>query len=517
MTLAGRYKWFDALLVKTKRDGHELQNYDYNHFDATVQGKRREKADPYHKHLDSTLLKLSFQPTENHRFTVAADLYDSRSKGADLSYTLKATSLKKSNDPPELEYRHNNDQVKRTNYAFSYENYSSNPLWDTMKFTYSEQKIKTRARNEDYCGGNDKCIGSLNPLGIKYDKNNKPVGEDGKGIDYTDLPEKEGKGVELDLPVERYDANKHPDKPWKWQRVNWDELKSKYSVKSKGCADDQKYSDTKCKTFDRVYNVYYTYEKSSPASSILRINGKTYDLLGADKGLISDEQQVPTNQELLWSCEAINCDKGSISAFKNDGTLMDIPFTIIERDGKRFAKTKKQEIDGRIITKQTDLPFFLVPNKLGFNQNLWTDRSLNTNTKQFNLDFTKYLVLGKTEHNVSYSGSLSKSQKEMVNQSGDSAINVKWWALYPENCKTSYSSLCGKSNIFSFLVPVEATSKALYFADDFKLNDRISFELGYRYDQIKYQPSYTAGGTPKIPDDIVGGFAHDFKDPYKPV
>lgn len=95
------------------------------------------------------------------------------------------------------------------------------------------------------------------------------------------------------------------------------------------------------------------------------------------------------------------------------------------------AKTKKQEIDGRIITKRTDLPFFLVPNKLGFNQNLWTDRSLNTNTKQFNLDFTKYLVLGKTEHNVSYSGSLSKSQKEMVNQSGDSAINVKWWALYP--------------------------------------------------------------------------------------
>lgn len=64
-------------------------------------------------------------------------------------------------------------------------------------------------------------------MGIKYDKNNKPVGEDGKGIDYTDLPEKEGKGVELDLPVERYDANKHRDKPWKWQRVNWDELKSR--------------------------------------------------------------------------------------------------------------------------------------------------------------------------------------------------------------------------------------------------------------------------------------------------
>ncbi len=521
MTLAGRYKWFDALLVKTKRDGHELQNYGYKHFDATVQGKKREKADPYNKHLDSTLLKLSFQPTENHRFTVAADLYDSRSKGADLSYTLKATGLTTFNDDaPELEYRHNNDQVKRTNYAFSYENYSSNPLWDMMKFTYSEQKIKTRARNEDYCDGNDKCIGSLNPLGIKYDENNKPVGEDGKVINYTDIPEKtvQGKGIPLKLPVEPYDPVKHAGKEWKYQRILWDKLDtSKYTVnKNLSCARDEKRNNTECETFDPEYDTYIVREKDSitPASKILSINGKTYNLLGTDKGLISDEQQVPTNQELLWSCDAINCDKGSISAFKNDGTLMDIPFTIIERDGKRFAKTKKQEIDGRNITKQTDLPFFLVPNKLGFNQNLWTDRSLNTNTKQFNLDFTKYLILGKTDHNISYGGSLSKSQKEMVNQSGDSAINVKWWALYPVDCKTSYSSLCGKSNVFSFLVPVKATSSALYFADDFKLNDRISFDLGYRYDQIKYQPSYTAGVTPKIPDDLVGGFAHDFKDPY---
>lgn len=524
MTLAGRYKWFDALLVKTKRNGHELQNYGYKHFDATVQGKKREKADPYNKHLDSTLLKLSFQPTENHRFTVAADLYDSRSKGADLSYTLKATGLQKSNDPPELEYRHNNDQVKRTNYAFSYENYSSNPLWDTMKFTYSEQKIKTRARNEDYCDGNDKCIGSLNPLGIKYDKNNQPVGEDGQIIGYTNKLESRTpeKGVSMILDVEPYNIDKHGgDDSLKWMRnrVNWDNVDSNlYRIKARGCDNDRAFSNERCITFssDPNYGYHNIVEKGTltPASHILRINGKTYDLLGTDKGLISDEQQVLTNQELLWSCDAINCDKGSISAFKNDGTSMDIPFTIIERDGKRFAKTKKQEIDGRNITKQTDLPFFLVPNKLGFNQNLWTDRSLNTNTKQFNLDFTKYLALGKTDHNISYGGSLSKSQKEMVNQSGDSAINVKWWALYPENCKTSYSSLCGKSNIFSFLVPVKATSKALYFADDFKLNDRISFELGYRYDQIKYQPSYTAGVTPKIPDDIVGGFAHDFKDPY---
>ena len=39
-----------------------------------------KKADPYRYKLKSTLLKVSFQPTENHRLTLAADLYDNTSK-----------------------------------------------------------------------------------------------------------------------------------------------------------------------------------------------------------------------------------------------------------------------------------------------------------------------------------------------------------------------------------------------------------------------------------------------------
>ena len=34
--------------------------------------KKREKADPYKIEQDSTLLKLSFNPTENHRFTLCS-------------------------------------------------------------------------------------------------------------------------------------------------------------------------------------------------------------------------------------------------------------------------------------------------------------------------------------------------------------------------------------------------------------------------------------------------------------
>ncbi|HHF0975837.1 TPA: TonB-dependent receptor plug domain-containing protein, partial [Haemophilus influenzae] len=63
LTLAGRYKKFDALVVTTRRNGHELENYDYKNADSLTQGKRREKADPYKIEQDSTLLKLSFNPT----------------------------------------------------------------------------------------------------------------------------------------------------------------------------------------------------------------------------------------------------------------------------------------------------------------------------------------------------------------------------------------------------------------------------------------------------------------------
>ncbi|HHE9466330.1 TPA: TonB-dependent receptor plug domain-containing protein, partial [Haemophilus influenzae 10810] len=166
LTLAGRYKKFDALVVTTRRNGHELENYDYKNADSLTQGKKREKADPYKIEQDSTLLKLSFNPTENHRFTLAADLYEHRSRGQDLSYTLKYQK----SDPNllEVDSRHTNDKTKRRNISFSYENFSQTPFWDTLKITYSDQRIKTRARTDDYCdAGVRDCEGTANPAGLK--------------------------------------------------------------------------------------------------------------------------------------------------------------------------------------------------------------------------------------------------------------------------------------------------------------------------------------------------------------
>ena len=72
-----------------------------------------------------------------------ADLYKQTSKGHDFSYTLKPNTKYKTYD--EIELRHTNDKIERKNFAFTYENFTTTPLWDTLKMTYSQQKITTRA------------------------------------------------------------------------------------------------------------------------------------------------------------------------------------------------------------------------------------------------------------------------------------------------------------------------------------------------------------------------------------
>ena len=170
-------------MVTTSRNGHELENYDYKNANSLTQGKKREKADPYKIEQDSTLLKFSFNPTENHRFTLAADLYEHRSRGQDLSYTLKYL---KTLDLPEDDSRHTNDKTKRRNISFSYENFSQTPFWDTLKITFSKKKIKTRARTDEYCdAGVRHCEGTANPHGIKL-QDGKITRQDGTDIELKD-------------------------------------------------------------------------------------------------------------------------------------------------------------------------------------------------------------------------------------------------------------------------------------------------------------------------------------------
>ncbi|PRM22178.1 putative hemoglobin and hemoglobin-haptoglobin-binding protein 2 precursor [Haemophilus influenzae] len=106
----------------------------------------------------------------------------------------------------------------------------------------------------------------------------------------------------------------------------------------------------------------------------------------------------------------------------------------------------------------------------------------------------------------------------MVNRAGYDATDVQWWATptlgknifdKPHTCKTTYewkANLCPVVDPeFSYLLPIKTKEKSVYLFDNVVITDYLSFDLGYRYDNIGYKPHYIAGIKPKLPDDIVKG------------
>ncbi|HHX0524986.1 TPA: TonB-dependent hemoglobin/transferrin/lactoferrin family receptor, partial [Haemophilus influenzae] len=448
LTLAGRYKKFDALVVTTRRNGHELENYDYKNADSLTQGKKREKADPYKIEQDSTLLKLSFNPTENHRFTLAADLYEHRSRGQDLSYTLKYQ--RSGNETDEVESRHTNDKTKRRNISFSYENFSQTPFWDTLKITFSKQKIKTRARTDEYCdAGVRHCEGTANPAGLTL-TNGKITRRNG-----TDLQFKE---------------------------------------------------------------------------KVMTTNGteKTYDFdtfIDTDGQKIKGKLALNRASETWYDCSLFDCkDKTKIKVFETERSYgydgkwkKEIKETEVETrvlNGRKFARIKDDKY-GKIKS--------ILPLSPGYLERLWQERDLDTNTQQLNLDLTKDFKTWRVEHNLQYGSSYNTAMKRMVNRAGYNAYDVQWWAPrtlgtrsdwrtnkdIEETCATTYqwkANLCPVVDPeFSYLLPIKTKEKSVYLFDNVVITDYLSFDLGYRYDNIHYQPKYKHGVTPKLPDDIVKG------------
>ncbi|HHF6918087.1 TPA: TonB-dependent hemoglobin/transferrin/lactoferrin family receptor, partial [Haemophilus influenzae] len=436
LTLAGRYKKFDALVVTTRRNGHELENYDYKNADSLTQGKKREKADPYKIEQDSTLLKFSFNPTENHRFTLAADLYEHRSRGQDLSYTLKYQ--RSGYETPEVESRHTNDKTKRRNISFSYENFSQTPFWDTLKITFSKQKIKTRARTDEYCdAGVTHCQGTENPAGLKL-TNGKITRRNGSDL--------------------KFEKNKD------------------------GTYNSKKFIDT---------------------------NGQE----------IGDKLARKRFSETWYDCSIFNCDDKKIKAWGSKdwygsmGEWKEFDIETKTLNGKKFAKIIKGSSDSSYKTI-----YSIFPDSPGYLDRLWQERDLDTNTQQLNLDLTKDFKTWRVEHNLQYGSSYNTTMKRMVNRAGNDATDVQWWATptlgenfrgEPETCATTYewkAHLCPRVDPeFSYLLPIKTKEKSVYLFDNVVITDYLSFDLGYRYDNIHYQPKYKHGVTPKLPDDIVKG------------
>ncbi|XOC42242.1 TonB-dependent hemoglobin/transferrin/lactoferrin family receptor [Haemophilus influenzae] len=422
-------------MVTTRRNGHELENYDYKNADSLTQGKKREKADPYKIEQDSTLLKLSFNPTENHRFTFAADLYEHRSRGQDLSYTLKYQKT----DPnlPEVDSRHTNDKTKRRNISFSYENFSQTPFWDTLKITYSDQRIKTRARTDDYCdAGVRDCEGTANPAGLKL-TNGKITRRDGTELEF------------------------------------------------------QKSTN----------NGYINFDK----------------FIDTDKKVMEGKLARKRASETWYDCSIFDCEH-KIKVFKgrysygNDGKLEEVELKKENINGRTFARVENAD----------NKTYSILPPSPGYLERLWQERDLDTNTQQLNLDLTKDFKTWRVEHNLQYGSSYNTTMKRMVNRAGNDATDVQWWAErtlgtkkenwlsqkeIPQTCGESFTwnaNLCPRVDPeFSYLLPIKTKEKSVYLFDNVVITDYLSFDLGYRYDNIHYQPKYKHGVTPKLPDDIV--------------
>ena len=504
LTLAGRYKYFDAIAVITSRKGHELENYGYKNYNDKIQGKTREKADPYRRTQDSALLKVGFQPTENHRFSIIADLYKQTSKGHDFSYTLKPNTQYMTYDEKEL--RHTNDKVERKNIAFVYENFTETPFWDTLKITYSHQKITTTARTDDYCDGNEKCDLINNELGLHYnnenklvDKNNNPVVYNKKDIPkrnyYYVTAEKYNQYYNEGIPKE--DADSMGIKP----------MFDMYVL-------DPSLNSPKCKNnFHKEPGHEGSCEigvNSSLSVETLKANGITYDLTDPKNSKLVNKWR--DHERHIISCDGINCDKKMISGYKINGESIDIPFTIKKFKGENVAYIDKLLDEEGYQKSPEKADYLIMPGSIGYRPNLWSQRDLISQTKQLNVDLTKHKVLFNTEHDFSYGGLWSQMKKSMVNISGDQPLDQTWFIDLPETCDTYVNgklnserthTLCDNKNTFSFLIPVKTKTGALYFIDDFRINDYLAFNLGYRYDRVKYKPEYTPGKTPKIPDDMV--------------
>ncbi|HHF7211498.1 TPA: TonB-dependent receptor [Haemophilus influenzae] len=458
LTLAGRSKKFDILVVDTKRDGHEIENYDYKIYpnkqtDLSKVGPTREKADPYQITRQSTLIKLGFQPNENHRLSVALDDSTLETKGIDLSYALRPYSTAGNEKYGE---RIINDQSKRKNIQFSYENFSQTPFWDHIKLSYSSQKITNKARSDEYCHQST-CAGVLNPQGLHL---------------------VEDKGV------------------YKIVDKNGDEFTSK---------KDGYYHRFKNKNGEDVDN----------------------DI----------DSSAGTLDSVLIDCEKLNC-KNKFRVFVEKDEKYNDKYDYEDRqievktlsNGKKYGKIplKKGDKSSWGNFYQEESARFLFPKSSGYSNDFYNDRDLNTHTKQIKFDLDKEFNLGSTQHSLKYGGFYEKTLKNMVNNEGYTAANVQWWADYffcnkavdgtfpiERNPAPGYSAhRCALMNYenykYTYLIPVTTKNNVLYFGDNVQLTSWLGLDLNYRYDHVKYLPSYDKNIP--VPGGLIAGIFVPFDE-----
>ncbi|OKQ00587.1 TonB-dependent receptor [Haemophilus influenzae] len=396
---------------------------------------------------------MGFQPNENHRLSVALDDSTLETKGIDLSYALRPYSTAGNEKYGE---RIINDQSKRKNIQFSYENFSQTPFWDHIKLSYSSQKITNKARSDEYCHQST-CSGVLNPQGLHL---------------------VEDKGV------------------YKIVDKNGDEFTSK---------KDGYYHRFKNKNGEDVDN----------------------DI----------DSSAGTLDSVLIDCEKLNC-KNKFRVFVEKDEKYNDKYDYEDRqievktlsNGKKYGKIplKKGDKSSWGNFYQEESARFLFPKSSGYSNDFYNDRDLNTHTKQIKFDLDKEFNLGSTQHSLKYGGFYEKTLKNMVNNEGYTAANVQWWADYffcnkavdgtfpiERNPAPGYSAhRCALMNYenykYTYLIPVTTKNNVLYFGDNVQLTSWLGLDLNYRYDHVKYLPSYDKNIP--VPGGLIAGIFVPFDE-----
>ncbi|HHF3961083.1 TPA: TonB-dependent receptor, partial [Haemophilus influenzae] len=459
LTLAGRSKKFDILVVDTKRDGHEIENYDYKIYpnkqaDLSKVGPTREKADPYQITRQSTLIKLGFQPNENHRLSVALDDSTLETKGMDLSYVFrpcKDTSCKETHGERII-----HDQSKRKNIQFSYENFSQTPFWDHIKLSYSSQKITNKARSDEYCHQST-CPGVLNPQGLKL------VEKDG-AYRIVDKDDKEFEGeYDYGLTLKNHNG----------EDVTKD-------ISQGGSLDSVLINCEKlnCNKKFRIYQEYNeksesTYKYEDREITIEKLpNGKKYGKIPLKKGETLSWNGFPQETARFLFPKGY----GYSTDFVNDRDLnthtqqikldLDKEFHLWHTQhqlkyGGLYEKTLKSMVNHQYNTAA--------------NVQWWADYFFCARGDNGNLGVEK-----KPQPNVSVAGCASGIP------------------LHSDIGKDTY------------LIPVTTKNNVLYFGDNVQLTSWLGLDLNYRYDHVKYLPGYDEK-TP-VPGGLIAGIFVPFNE-----
>nr|WP_239992998.1 TonB-dependent hemoglobin/transferrin/lactoferrin family receptor [Haemophilus haemolyticus] len=448
LTAAGRYKGFDALIVHTERNSNEMKNYGYESYDDKVVGIKREKTDPYSISRHSTLVKLGFEPTENHRFSVAVDKSTLKTDGQDLSYSLSPSQYVNTEIKQGERFIH--DKSKRENIQFSYENFTQTPFWDHFKLTYSSQKIKNKARSDEYCAFTN-CASVLNPQGLHLDDSNgvyKILDKDNKELTgesdwgYRTYKNSQGENVSISerpldsllIDCDKLDCNK------KFRIFSATKLDGSYSYTDNYTFEDREIN-IKTLPNGKKYGQIELASRPHPFISGITENEEAFYVLPNSAGYSKNDYN---DRDLNTNTKQFNFDfDKSFSVIKTDHAL---------RYGGLYSETEKSMVNDQGYK--------------GGNVQWWAN------------DF----ICNKLENGI-------RTPSPQYYPTSDCTGKLK-------------ESNLGKT---SYLIPVKTKNHAFYLGDNFTVTNWLGFDLNYRYDNVRHLPHYRLGQDPEIPRGLLTG------------